>query len=87
MSWFGTTSWFLEPISTCRNVGVSIRRDHDRQKLTAVNTRNSSEVMYRRSVASSFIVTGIDEVEGGQGAANSGYERLATLPSAFTCRA
>ena len=54
MSELGTTSWFLEPISTCWS--LSFENGQKQQLLlTAVNTLNSSEVTYRRSVASSFI--------------------------------
>lgn len=45
----GTTSWFLDPIST------------------AVRTRNSSDEMYRRSVASSFIFARLLLDVGGGG--------------------
>ena len=55
----GTISWFFEPISTCgEKLGsdyVVILDLNTSRLLTAVRTRNSSDVMYRRSVASSFM--------------------------------
>ena len=49
----GTTSWFFEPISTWGLLSAVLWLVDER--LTAVSTLNSSEVIYRRSVASSFI--------------------------------
>lgn len=54
ISGVGTTSWFLEPISTYAYQSQKNEDFYDGVR-TAVRTLNSSAVTYLRSVASNFI--------------------------------